>query len=170
MDLDQAIGPPGAACVLALAEGFQHRAGARSFQERISGASIQVIEGETSDALAYADVAVAASGTVTMEAALLGTPMVTFYRVAAASWILGRWLVRVPFLTMVNLIAGRRIVPELMQNEATGEKLAAEASALLRSPAAREEMKRNLAGVAETLSTPEHPMERAAGLALKYLS
>jgi lipid-A-disaccharide synthase len=105
-----------------------------------------------------------------MEAALLGTPMVTFYRVAPASWILGRWLVRAPFLTMVNLIAGRRIVPELMQSDATGERLAIETSALLRNPAAREEMKRNLAGVADTLSTPEDPMDRATRLALEYLN
>ena len=57
-------------------------------------ASIQVIEGFTWDCLAQAEVALAASGTVTIEAALLGAPMVTFYRVNALSWILGRWLVR----------------------------------------------------------------------------
>jgi lipid-A-disaccharide synthase len=159
-----------AQCILALADGFQQRTGADTFRERISGSSIQVIEGETSDALAYADIAIAASGTVTVEAALFGTPMVTFYRVASASWLLGRRLVRVPFLTMVNLIAGRRIVPELMQREATGDRLAAEAMALLQSPATREEMKRDLAGVAEMLSTPEHPIQRAARIALEYVS
>jgi lipid-A-disaccharide synthase len=71
---------------------------------------------------------------------------------------------------MVNLIAGRQVVPELMQGEATGERLAAEASALLRNNGARERMKQDLAGVAKALSTPEHPMERAAAIALQYLS
>ena len=62
---------------------------------------------------------------------LLGAPMVTFYRVNALSWILGRWLVRAPFLSMVNLVAGREIVPELIQGDMTGERIAAEAIRLL---------------------------------------
>src|SRR5450755_3416910 len=79
------------------------------FQKRIGGAPIQVIDGESWDSIAHADLALAASGTVTVEAALLGTPMVTFYKVTAASWLMGRMLVRVPFYSMVNLIAGREI-------------------------------------------------------------
>jgi lipid-A-disaccharide synthase len=156
--------------ILAAPAGFSARAGASFFKERISGWSIQVIEGETSDALAHASVAIAASGTVTVEAAILGTPMVTFYRVTNLSWTLGRRLVRVPFLTMVNLIAGRKVVPELMQDEATGERLAAEANALLLDAGKRSEMKRALAEVRETLSTPEHPMDHAARIALQYLN
>jgi lipid-A-disaccharide synthase len=103
------------------------------------------------------------------EAALLGTPMVTFYRVTPLSWKLGRRLVRVPFLTMVNLLAGRRIVPELMQDEATAERISGEALRLLGDERARCEMKRELARVTATLSTPEHPMERAAQIASEYL-
>lgn len=160
---------PAAQVILAAPASFTTRAGAAFFRERIPGWSIQVIEGETSDALAHADVALAASGTVTVEAALLGTPMVTFYRVTPLSWFLGRRLVRVPFLTMVNLIAGRRLVPELMQDEATGERLAAEAAVLLSDAKAREEMKRGLAEVREMLAAPEHPMERAARIACEFL-
>jgi lipid-A-disaccharide synthase len=145
------------------ASGFAH------FRERISGASIQVIEGETWDVLAHADVALAASGTVTIEAALLGTPMVTFYKVSALSWRLGRRLVRVPYYTMVNLVAGRAVVPELMQNEISGERLAAEALRLLNHPGERDEMRRGLAGVAAALSGGEDPMERAAGIIQKFL-
>ena len=63
--------------------------GAAFFRERIHGAPIQVIEGETWDAIAHADLALAASGTVTVEAALLGTPMVAFYKVSPVSWFLG---------------------------------------------------------------------------------
>ncbi len=112
--------------------------GAAFFRERIGRAPIQVIEGETWDAIAHADLALAASGTVTIEAALVGTPMVTFYKVNPLSWLLGRLLVRVPFYSMVNLVAGRAIVPELMQSAATGERLAAEcAVAVARRPGAR---------------------------------
>lgn len=115
--------------------------GFRFFGERNSSPAIQVIEGETWDVLAHADLVLAASGTVTVETALLGTPMVTFYRVTALSWLLGKLLVRVPFYSMVNLIAGRRVVPELMQNEMTGQRIAEEAVRLLQDPGARDRMR-----------------------------
>src|SRR5579872_5454427 len=102
------------------------------FRERLQGSPIQAIEGESWDAMAHADLALAASGTVTVEAALLGTPMVTFYRVSTPSWLAGKLLVDVPFYSMVNLIAGRAVVPELMQGAMTGEAIACEASRLLR--------------------------------------
>jgi len=138
--------------------------GARFFTERIGSAPIQVIEGETWDAIAHADLALAASGTVTIEAALLGTPMITFYRVNALSWLLGRLLVRVPFYSMVNLVMERRIVPELMQTAMRAERLAAEALQLLRDDTARERMREDLAEVARLLSGEGRPMEKAAAL------
>jgi lipid-A-disaccharide synthase len=120
--------------------------------------------------LAHADVAIAASGTVTVEAAIAGTPMVTFYKVTPISWALGRWLVRVPFYSMVNLVAGRKIVPELMQQEATGERLAAEAVRLLEDAESRNAMKKALAEVSAALASPEHPMDRAARIVSTYLT
>jgi len=127
-------------------------AGADFFRERTSGSPIHVIEGESWDALAHADLALAASGTVTVEAALLGTPMVTFYKVTPASWALGTLLVNVPFYSMVNLIAGRALVPELMQGRMTGERIAAEARRLLGDEGARAQMKAGLNEVREKLS------------------
>lgn len=135
--------------------------GAAFFKERIGRAPIQVLEGETWDAIGHADLALAASGTVTVEAALLGTPMVTFYKVSAVSWFLGRRLVRVPFLSMVNLVAERRIVPELMQTEFTAERLAEEAGRILTDADVRGQMKIDLAEVAARLSTGSDPMDRA---------
>ena len=88
-------------------------------------APVKVLEGESWDAMAHAYVALAASGTVTVEAAMLGTPMVTFYKVTAPSWLLGKLLVDVPFYSMVNFIAGRAVVPELMQGQMTGDAIAA---------------------------------------------
>jgi lipid-A-disaccharide synthase len=124
--------------------------------------SIHLIEGQTWDILAHCDAALAASGTVTMEAALLGTPTVSFYRVTGLSWMIGRFLVDVPFYTMVNLIANRQVVPELMQDRMTGENLAREVTKLLADPAAREEMKAGLADVARALRSDQDPFEAAA--------
>jgi lipid-A-disaccharide synthase len=126
--------------------------GAAFFKGPLAGTPIQVIEGEAWDAMAHCDVALAASGTVTVEAALLGAPMVTFYRVTEFSWMLGKWLVDVPFYSMVNLIAEKRVVPELMQNEMTGERLAAEAERLLDNASERWKMKKELARVASLLA------------------
>jgi lipid-A-disaccharide synthase len=140
-----------------------------NFRERNPAASIQVLEGQTWDVLACADLALAASGTVTIEASLLGTPMITFYRVNSLSWWMGRHLVKVPFYSMVNLVAGRRIVPELIQNEMTAERLAAEAVRLLGDEAARQNMRRDLALVAQKLSGPEDPLDVAASLVEKQL-
>lgn len=138
--------------------------GAAFFRDRIGAAPIQVIEGETWDAIAHADLALAASGTVTIEAALAGTPMITYYKVSPLSWLAGRFLVRVPFYSMVNLVAGRTVVPELMQREMTGERLASEALGLLKDGEARERMRQDLAEVAGRLFAREPAMTKAAAL------
>ncbi len=145
--------------ILALPPGFGWETA--TFSERIRAASIKVIEGFTWDVLAQAELALAKSGTVTVEAALLGVPMVTFYRVNALSWIGGRWLVRGPF-AMPNLVAGRRIVPELIQWEMTPERIAAEAIRLLDHEAERGAMREGLAEVAGKLRSDRDPLEVAA--------
>ena len=88
--------------------------------------------------------------------------MVTFYRVNALSWILGRWLVRAPFLSMVNLVAGRRIVPELIQGEMTGERIAARRSGCWMTMPRDRAMRADLAEVAAKLASRRDPMETAA--------
>ncbi len=119
----------------------------------LAGCPAWAIDGDAWEAMAYCDVALAASGTVTVEAALLGTPMVTYYKVSDISWKIGQWLVKVPFYTMVNLIAERKVVPELIQDEMTGERIAAEALLLLDNTEEREKMKAGLAEVASKLAT-----------------
>jgi lipid-A-disaccharide synthase len=152
-----------ASAVFAVPAGFLGRAGA-DFRERISGSSIQVVEGLTWDAIGAADVALAASGTVTVETALLGTPMVTFYRVTGLSWVLGRLLLDVPFYSMVNLIAGAAVVPELMQEQMTPRALASAAGKLLDDEGSRQVMRAKLAEVKRKLATDEDPMEKAASI------
>ncbi len=143
---------------------FIDAADVASLTERNGAPSIQVVEGETWNILASADIALAASGTVTVEAALLGTPMIVFYRVSSLSWLAGKLLVRVPFYSMVNLVAGRQVVPELMQNEMSGDRLASEALRLLDDEAARTAMRCDLADVAARLAPAEDPIGRAAGI------
>jgi lipid-A-disaccharide synthase len=123
---------------------------------------VKIVEGETRDAMAHSDVTLAASGTVAMEAALLGTPLVSFYRVTPLTWYIGRPLVNVPFYTMVNLVAGRRVIPELIQDEMTGERIASEALVLLESESARAEMKAGLNEVKRLLSSHGDPLEESA--------
>jgi lipid-A-disaccharide synthase len=136
---------------------------------RTGDAPVTVLEGESWEAMAHASVALAASGTVTVEAALLGTPMVTFYRVSPASWLLGKALVDVPYYSMVNLIAGWGVVPELMQGQMTGANLAREATRLLTNEAARTEMRAGLDEVRRKLSGGGDAPERAAAIIQEVL-
>jgi lipid-A-disaccharide synthase len=123
----------------------------------------QRIEGDAYNALAAADCAIVASGTATIEAALLGAPMVVVYRVAPSTAMVVRRLLRTKFISMVNLIAGREIVKELIQDPFTASSVAAEISRLLDSPDARAEMKAGLAEVREKLG-PGGAIDRAAGV------
>jgi len=127
------------------------------------GVSVTRVEGATYDALGAADCAIVASGTATVEAALLWTPMVVVYRVSPTSAFVLRRLVRSPFIAMVNLIAGRRVVPELIQDQFTSEAVVEEVRKLLESSAARDEMKAGLAEVRTKLG-PGGAIERAADI------
>jgi len=136
--------------------------GAAFFKERVGNSQVTVVEGESWDAMAHCDLALAASGTVTVEAALLGAPMVTFYRVSPLTYRLGKMLVDVPFYSMVNLIAGRKIVPELIQDDMTPENLARESLRLLSGEPERTVMRADLAEVARKLSGRSGAPLRAA--------
>jgi len=119
----------------------------------VENASIDVTIGrsDTKELLKIADVALVASGTATLEAAIMETPMIIAYKVSLLSYILGRFLARVSHIGLVNLIAGRTIVPELIQGEATAFRLAEEALAILRNNGLRAEMKGQLRSIREKL-------------------
>lgn len=150
--------------ILATPKGFQASGALATFRERIEALSIQIIENETWECVGNADLALAASGTVTVEAAILGTPMVTFYKLTPLSWWAGRHLVNVPFLSMVNLIADRQIVPELIQRDMTPEKMAAAATELLARPECVNQMREDLAAVRKALTIQGDPLALAADL------
>ena len=118
------------------------------------GGQATVVEGDTDTVLASADLALTASGTATVQAALHGTPMVVVYRLSPVTYRLAKALVSVPSIGMVNLIAGERVVPELVQNELTPEAVAREATAVLTDRARADRIREHLAGVRERLGGP----------------
>jgi lipid-A-disaccharide synthase len=122
-----------------------------------------IVENATYDLLGVADVAIISSGTATVEAALLGVPMVVIYRVAPFTAFVVRQLARTKLFAMVNLLAGKEIVPELIQDDFTPERLIRETERLLDSAEAREMMRGELAKVRHKLGPPG-AIERAADI------
>lgn len=121
------------------------------------------VEGNAYGALAAADCAIVASGTATLEAALLGTPMIVVYRVSAASALVLRRMIHTPFFSLVNLVGGREIVPELIQEDFTASAVESAVRQLLDSPDARRDMKAGLREVRNKLGTGG-AIERAADI------
>jgi lipid-A-disaccharide synthase len=152
--------------VLALAPGVKRSHIAPYMKPEIS---LNVVEDATYDALGAADLSIVSSGTATVEAALMDAPMIVVYRLAPFTAAIARVLVRTPMFAMVNLIAGKRVVPELFQKDFTAQRLASEATRLLDSPEARTEMRRGLADVRERLGPPG-AVERAADLIAAMLN
>lgn len=111
----------------------------------LSGLPVEIVAGDRFDVLADSHLALCASGTATLEVGLLGTPLVMVYRLARWTYLLGRLMVRLPNVSLVNLVLERRVVPELIQGEANPERIAAEAERLLTDPQTRAEMRGALA-------------------------
>lgn len=119
-----------------------------------NGARPVEVLARTDDVLAISDVAITASGTATVQAALHGRPMVVVYRLSPLTYRIGRRFLLVQNVAMVNLIAGRRIVPELIQENCTAENIAAETLSLLTNPERAEEARRGLDDVRAKLGGP----------------
>jgi lipid-A-disaccharide synthase len=125
----------------------------------------RLITNDTYNALAAADLAIVSSGTATVETALFGKPMIVIYRLSPLTARLAKPLVKTKYFSMVNLIAGRAVVPELIQDDFTPQRLAAEAEALLSGSEEGKsrvaQMKRELQDVQKLLGPPG-AVERAA--------
>ncbi len=143
---------------------------ARTFARTEAAASeaIKLIEHDTYNALAAADLAVVASGTATLETALIGTPLIIVYRASQLNWRIFHPMINVPFVGMPNLIAGRQIAPELLQGELTGERLAHEISLLLEDEARLKQQRADLAEVRVKLGEA-NASQRAAQRILELL-
>src|SRR6266851_2098256 len=120
-----------------------------------------LLDGQAPEAVGASDIAVVASGTATLEAALMKRPLIAVYRMAPISYWLGRLLVRVPHVSLVNLIAQQRVIPELLQGKMAPKKLAVEIEQLWSSPADQERMIRSFDRVRERLG-PRGAAARAA--------
>ncbi|MDH5640610.1 MAG: lipid-A-disaccharide synthase [Nitrospira sp.] len=121
---------------------------------RRSSVSVKVVKEQASEVMAAADLALVASGTATLQAAVIGTPLILVYRTSALTFWLAFFLIRVKWIGLVNLVAERTVVPELIQTDATGERLYQEALRLLEDRFAYDEMKRGLAKVRAALGQP----------------
>ena len=131
-------------------------------------ATIRTVVHATYDALEHSDVAVVASGTATLEAALRERPMVAVYRVSPLSWLAGKFLVNVPYYSMVNLLAGKALVTELMQCDFNAQNVAAQVEYLLDHPEAREKMVEEFRALRPRLG-PGGAIERACNALLGVL-
>jgi lipid-A-disaccharide synthase len=120
----------------------------------LTAVALRIVEGETDEVLNAADVVVTASGTATVQTALHGKPMVVLYQLSPMTYRLGKPLARVDMYAMVNLIAGRRVVKELIQDECTPEAVATETLRILTDDAYRAEMIDALATVRQRLGGP----------------
>jgi lipid-A-disaccharide synthase len=129
---------------------------------------VRLVQRQTYEAMQAADVLLVASGTATLEAALIGTPMVIVYKAHLLTYALARLAMRVSRIGLPNIIAGRAIVPELWQYDVTAENMAAQALALLTSPERAKAMRLELAALRQQLGTPGVP-ERVAGGILRFL-
>jgi lipid-A-disaccharide synthase len=130
--------------------------------ERYAGRiAVRMAVHATYDAMQHAEVAVIASGTATLEAAIRERPMVVVYRVSALTWLVGKLLVNVPYYSIVNILAKKELVPELMQHDFTAAKVAAQVEYLLDHPEARQEMIRGFQALKQRLGRGG-AIERAA--------
>jgi lipid-A-disaccharide synthase len=130
--------------------------------------SLKVMDGQSYAALAAAHLAVVASGTATVEAALAATPTIIIYRVSPLTFAVGRLLVQVEHVGMANLLAGERIFPELLQHLLSPESLAREVLSLVRDRGRLEGLRRGLARIIKRLGGPG-ASRRAARVALKIM-
>jgi lipid-A-disaccharide synthase len=130
---------------------------------------IPLVRDERYEAIHAADLVWTASGTATLETALLGRPMIIIYRLSWLTYMIARLLVRVDHIGMANLIAGERVVPELIQNDANPERIVAESQALLDDPPARERISMRLMRLRERLGG-SGAADRVADLALGMIT
>ena len=153
----------------------------RTVQELASGLAVRLVE-DARAALFHARASIVASGTATVEAALVGNPFIVVYRVSPVTYAIARRVVKVPHVAMANLIAGKRVVPELIQNDFTASKIAAQLAPLLPDGPARESMKKDLESIRKELTSTQYQgtederrteagaIQRAAAIAIGEIS
>ena len=135
---------------------------------RAAGIEAKVVRGKVYELLRAADLAICASGTVTLEAAIVGTPMIVGYRLATLTYMAARMLVTMPCVSLANIVAGAPVVPELLQSDCSADALGGMAASLLERPSALAAMRRKLVAVRARLGGPG-ATERASDAILEVL-
>lgn len=153
--------------ILPLAPGLSER----EVEKLLASAAvpITVVSDSTHEVIDSSYLVIVASGTATLESALLGTPMVIVYKLSPLSYLIGKLLIKVPCIGMANIIAGKKVVPELIQGEVTAGNIAAAAARLLTDTRYYQNTCEELASIKSKLGEPG-ASQRAAQIALGMLS
>ncbi|MEX1241123.1 MAG: lipid-A-disaccharide synthase [Cyclobacteriaceae bacterium] len=130
--------------------------------------NVRFVQEDTYNLLRYADAAIVTSGTATLETALFRVPQMVVYKAARLSYLLAKMVIRVPYISLVNLIAGKEVVKELIQDNASAEKMSAELKALLSDTGYRKGILENYDAIIKVLDTGS-ASENAARLMVGYL-
>ncbi len=133
-----------------------------------SGVAVKIVDGGVYDALRASDAAIVTSGTATLETGLMGIPMTIVYRMSGLSYFIGRLIIDVDHVGLVNIIAGKRLVPELIQQDATARNMADAVSKMLRDPVYYNEIVDGLAALRVQLGDAG-ASARAAAVVLSLL-
>jgi len=133
-----------------------------------AGIPVRLVSGKTYEALSVSDMVIVASGTATLETALLVKPMVIVYKVSPLTFFLGKRVIKIKHIGLVNIIAGRTVVPELIQEDFTAERVADEATRILTDQDVQNRMIKDLSEIRKSLGEPG-ASRRAAGLACDML-
>lgn len=137
-------------------------------EKQVEDLPVQILFGHSHQAMEAADIVIVASGTAALEAALLKKPMVITYRMPALSWQILKRMNYLPYVGLPNILAGRFVVPELLQHDATPEKISEEALKLLQDTKLADEIRAEFTRIHETLR--QNTEEKAAEAILSYLS
>ena len=151
----------GAARILEASRGVQPVVGVSSVLDHSfvkgfvrEGSPVKLLQNATHDLMANANLAIVTSGTATLETGFYQTPMIVVYRTSWPTYLIGRMVIRVKTIGLVNIVAGRRVVPELIQHAATPQRIAAEAERILADPDAMKAMRASLEVIRERLGSP----------------
>ena len=130
--------------------------------------SIKIVEGNAYDGIEACDLCMVTSGTATLETAILNKPMVVIYKTSFPTWLLARCLIKIPYIGLVNIVAGKKIVPERIQFDATPEKIAEELGMIFENPARMNQIKSDLTSVKVNLG-PSGASRKTAEEILKII-
>ena len=131
-------------------------------RQPMSGVSLDILAGQSLTQLTRCSLAIVASGTATLECAMAGLPMLVIYKTSWLTYWLGRFLIQLPYLSMVNVLAGEKVVPEFLQGAMEPERLAKAALQILRNPKGAEAMAGRIRDVAKKLGGPGAAARAAA--------